>query len=107
MCEENVDEAIEVIDTAIKDIENEKIVFDDSTINLMKKVFKTAIASTLEDSTDLGNYVIHQAMDNEDIYAFVEDMKNMNNVKGEDLYNIARKVLQKPTIHIYLPEKRV
>ena len=105
--EENVEEAIEVIDTAIMDIENEKIVFDDGTINLMKKVFKTAIASTLEDSTDLGNYVIHQAMDNEDIYAFVEDMKNMNNVKGEDLYNIARKVLQKPTIHIYLPEKRV
>jgi predicted Zn-dependent peptidase len=105
--EENVEEAIDVIDTAIKDIENEKIVFDDSTITLMKKVFKTAIASTLEDSTDLGNYVIHQAMDNEDIYEFVEDMKNMGNVKSKDLYNISRKVLQKPTIHIFLPEKRV
>ena len=104
--EENVDEAIEVIDTAIRDIENEKIVFDDNTISLMKKIFKTAIASTLEDSTDLGNYVIHQAMDNEDIYQFVEDMKNMGSVKSEDLYNIARKVLQKPTIHIFLPEKR-
>lgn len=105
--EENVEEAIDVIDTAIKDIENEKIVFDDSTITLMKKVFKTAIASTLEDSTDLGNYVIHQAMDNENIYEFLEDMKNMGNVKSNDLYNIARKVLQKPTIHIFLPEKRV
>ena len=104
--EENVDEAIEVIDTAIRDIESEKIVFDDNTIALMKKIFKTAIASTLEDSTDLGNYVIHQAMDNEDIYQFVEDMKNMGNVKSEDLYNISRKVLQKPTIHIFLPEKR-
>ncbi len=104
--EENVDEAIEVIDTAIRDIESEKIVFDDNTIALMKKIFKTAIASTLEDSTDLGNYVIHQAMDNEDIYQFVEDMRNMGNVKSEDLYNISRKVLQKPTIHIFLPEKR-
>ena len=104
--EENVDEAIEVIDTAIKDIESEKIVFDDNTITLMKKIFKTAIASTLEDSTDLGNYVLHQAMDNEDIYQFVEDMKNMGNVKSEDLYNVSRKVLQKPTIHIFLPEKR-
>jgi len=104
--EENVDEAIEVIDKAIRDIENEKIVFDDNTISLMKKIFKTAIASTLEDSTDLGNYVIHQAMDNEDIYQFVEDMKNMGSLKSEDLYNIARKVLQKPTIHIFLPEKR-
>ena len=104
--EENVDEAIEVIDKAIKDIESEKIIFDDNTITLMKKIFKTAIASTLEDSTDLCNYVLHQAMDNEDIYQFVEDMKNMDSVKSEDLYNIARKVLQKPTIHIFLPEKR-
>ena len=104
--DESVDEAIEVIDTAIRDIESEKIVFDDNTIALMKKILKTAIASTLEDSTDLGNYVIHQAMDDEDIYQFTEDMKNMGNIKSEDLYNIARKVLQKPTIHIFLPEKR-
>ena len=106
VADENVDEAIEVIDTAIRNIENEKIVFDDNTIALMKKILKTAIASTLEDSTDLGNYVIHQAMDNEDIYQFTEDMKNMGNIKSEDLYNIARKVLQKPTIHVFLPEKR-
>ena len=45
-------------------------------------------------------------MDGEDIYEFFEDMKNMENVKSEDLYNISRKVLQKPTIHIFLPEKR-
>jgi predicted Zn-dependent peptidase len=104
--EENVDEAIRVIDNAIEDIGSEKIIFDDNTISLMKKILKTAIASTLEDSTDLGNYVIHQAMDNEDIYQFVLDMENMDNIKSEDLYNIARKVLQKPTIHVFLPEKR-
>ena len=105
--EKDVDEAINVIDTAINDIASEKIVFDDNTIDLMKKIMKTAIASTLEDSTDLASYVIHQAMDDEDIYQFTEDMKNMGNVKSEDLYNISRKVLQKPTIHIFLPEKSV
>jgi len=104
--EKNVDEAIEVIDTVIEEIKNEKIVFDDNTIALMKKIMKTAIASTLEDSTDLGNYVIHQSMDNEDIYQFTEDMENMGKVKSSDLYNVSRKVLQKPTIHIFLPEKR-
>ncbi|MGH4118553.1 M16 family metallopeptidase [Clostridium sp.] len=104
--EENVDEAIRVIDNAIENIGSEKIIFDENTISLMKKILKTAIASTLEDSTDLGNYVIHQAMDNEDIYQFVLDMKNMDNIKSEDLYNISRKVLQKPTIHVFLPEKR-
>lgn len=102
----DVDEAIDVIDAVIKDIETEKIVFDENTISLMKKIMKTAIASTLEDSTDLSNYVLHQAMDNEDIYQFTDDMKNMGNVKSKDLYNVSRKVLQKPTIHIFLPEKR-
>jgi len=106
VAEENVDEAIEVIDKAIVDIASEKIVFDDNTIALMKKILKTAIASTLEDSTDLGNYVIHQAMDSEDIYQFIEDMKNMDNIKSKDLYDVSRKVLQKPAIHIFLPEKR-
>ena len=104
--EKDVDEAIDIIDTVIENIKSEKIIFDDNTITLMKKIMKTAIASTLEDSTDLGNYVIHQAMDNEDIYQFTEDMEDMGKVKGSDLYNISRKVLQKPTIHIFLPEVR-
>ncbi|MCB2293762.1 insulinase family protein [Clostridium algoriphilum] len=106
VAEKNVDEAIEVIDTAIEDIKTEKITFNDNTVALMKKILKTAIASTLEDSTDLGNYVIHQAMDDENIYEFIQDMKNMGNVKSKDLYNVSRKVLQKPTIHVFLPEKR-
>jgi len=32
-------------------------------------------------------------------------MKNMDRIRKEDLYNVARKVLQKPTVHILLPEK--
>jgi len=107
VAEKDVDEAIKVIDTAINDIASEKIIFDDNTIALMKKIMKTAIASTLEDSTDLASYVIHQAMDDEDIYQFTDDMRNMGNIKSEDLYNVSRKVLQKPTIHIFLPEKSV
>lgn len=103
--EEYVKEAIDTIDNCICDIAGERVVFDDSTINLMKKVFKTAVASTVEDSTDLGNYVLHQAMEEEYIYQFVEDMKNMDRIRKEDLYNVARKVLQKPTVHILLPEK--
>ncbi len=103
--EEYVKEAIDTIDNCICDIAEERVVFDDNTINLMKKVFKTAVASTVEDSTDLGNYVLHQAMEEEYIYQFVEDMKNMDRIRKEDLYNVARKVLQKPTVHILLPEK--
>lgn len=102
---ENVDEAINVVDTCIQNIKEEKIVFDDNTIKTMKKVFKTAIASTVEDSTDLGNYAIHQAMEDEYIYQFTEDMKNMDNINSHHLYEVARKVLNKPTIHVLLSQK--
>lgn len=71
----------------------------------MKKVLKTAVVQTLEDSTELGNYILHQVMDNEDIYEFVDDMNNMKTIKGEDIYKVAEKVLKNPTIHILLSEK--
>lgn len=102
---ENVDETINVIDNCIQNVKEEKIVFDDSTIKLMKKIFKTAVASTLEDSTDLGNYVLHQAMEDEDIYQFNEDMKNMDDINSDDLYQVARKVLNNPTIHVLLSQR--
>ncbi|WP_085829480.1 M16 family metallopeptidase [Clostridium massiliodielmoense] len=103
--EEDVDESINVIDKTINDIINKKIILDDTSIALMKKVLKTAVVQTLEDATELGNYILHQVMDNEDIYEFVDDMKSMKTIKGEDIYNAARKVLNNPTIHILLSEK--
>jgi predicted Zn-dependent peptidase len=86
--EENIEEAIKVIDNCIDRVRNKEIAFDEKIVNLMKKVLKTAVTSTLEDSSDLGNYVLHQSIDGEDIYEFVEDMKNMDKIKGEDIYNI-------------------
>lgn len=103
--EENLEEAIEVIESCIKRIKSEEIVFDDGTVSLMKKVLKTAIASTLEDSTDLGNYVLHQMIDDEDIYQFISDMNNMENIRKEDIYNTARLIFNEPTIHILRAEK--
>ncbi|EDS76651.1 Zn-dependent protease of MPP family [Clostridium botulinum C str. Eklund] len=103
--EEDVDESINVIDKTINDIINKKIILDDTSITLMKKVLKTAVVQTLEDATELGNYILHQVMDNENIYEFVDDMKSMKTIKGEDIYNAARKVLNNPTIHILLSEK--
>jgi predicted Zn-dependent peptidase len=103
--EENIDEAIEVINLCIQELKDEAIIIDDKVVNLMKKVLKTAVASTLEDSSDLGNYVLHQCIDGEDIYEFFQDMKDMENIKGEDIYKVSRLVLNNPTIHI-LKSKR-
>jgi len=102
---EDVDATIETINQCIEKIKEEIIVFDANTINLMKKVFKTAIASTLEDSSDLGNYVVHQAMEDENLYQFNEDMENLNDIVAQDLYEVAKKVLNKPTIHVLLSDK--
>lgn len=103
--EENVDETIKMINNCIEDIKEEKIVFDDSTISLMKKVLKTAVAFTLEDVTDLSNYILHQMIDRENIFAFIEDMKKLDDIKREDIYNIGRIVLNNPTIHILKNQK--
>lgn len=102
---EDVDATIETINNCIEKIKEEIIVFDGNTINLMKKVFKTAIASTLEDSTDLGNYVVHQAIEEDNLYQFNEDMENLNYIVAQDLYEVAKKVLNKPTIHVLLCDR--
>ncbi len=99
---ENVDETLDVINNCIKSIKKGSIGFDSNTINLMKKILKTAIAFTLEDVTDIGNYAFHQIIDEESIFQFYEDMKDLDGIKEEDIYNVANKVLNKPTIHILL-----
>ncbi|MGE5627144.1 MAG: M16 family metallopeptidase [Solirubrobacterales bacterium] len=100
VAEENIDEAIASIDGCIEKIKSQEIVFDESTINLMKKVLNTAVAFTVEDSTDIGNYVIHQKMENEYIFQFIKDMEQLESIKKEDIYNIARNIFNGPTIHI-------
>lgn len=105
VAEEDVEEALYTIDCTIEKIKDKKIIFDNNILVHMKKVFKTALASTLEDSYDLCNYVLDQCMENEDIYQFITDMNNIENMKSSDIYDIAEKVLQRPTIHILQPEK--
>lgn len=99
-----VDEAIQGIKDCINEIKNEAVIFDESTTELMKKVLKTAVTATLEDSTDLGNYILHQILEDLSIYEFIEDMKNLEKIKAEHIYEVARKVFQSPSIHILLPE---
>ena len=102
---ENVDEALFVINDTIDKIKNEEIVFDESTIELMKKVLKTAVALTLEDSTDIGSYVLNQSIDGESIYELFDDMKKMKMIRKDDIYKAARDILKYPTIHILIPQK--
>jgi len=104
--QESVEETLKAMDECIEDIISENIKFDDNTISLMKKVLKTSVVSTVEDTTDLGNYVLHQTIDEENIYEFLEDMKNLEKIKKEDIYKVSRLVLINPTIHILLPQNQ-
>jgi predicted Zn-dependent peptidase len=77
-----------------------EIQIGDKDLNIMKKVHKTAVISTLEDSAELCNYVLHQALDEEDIFEFVKDMERLNNIDIIKINEVGKKVLKNPTIHI-------
>lgn len=98
--EDDIYEAKRIIDSCIYDIVNKHTTIDEKNINLMKKVMKTGIASILEDSEGLCNYVLHQKLMNRKVDGFSEELEALNNIKVEDVYKVAEKVLVNPTIHI-------
>ena len=77
-----------------------KIKIGAKDLSIMKKVHKTAVISTLEDSAELCNYILHQALDDEDIFEFVKDMERLNNLDIIKINEVGQKVLKNPTIHI-------
>ncbi|NRY63397.1 M16 family metallopeptidase [Clostridium beijerinckii] len=98
--EENIDEAKAAIEETIKSVVDGKIQIGDRDLNIMKKVHKTAVISTLEDSSELCNYMLHQALEGEDIFEFVKDMDRLNMLDILKINEVGKKVLKNPTIHI-------
>lgn len=92
--EENVDEAKAAIEETIKSVVDGKIQIGDRDLNIMKKVHKTAVISTLEDSSELCNYMLHQALEGEDIFEFVKDMDRLNMVDILKINEVGKKVLK-------------
>ncbi|MGG7058556.1 M16 family metallopeptidase [Clostridium tertium] len=98
--EEDLNSAIEAIDETISSIKNGDLSIGERDLELMKKVHKTAVISTLEDPSELCNYMLHQALDKEDIYEFVDDMEKLNGLDINKIHEVANTVLNNPTIHI-------
>lgn len=105
VAKEDIEEAKLAIDNTIYDVVNGNIVFGDDDLEIMKKVHKTAVISTLEDSAELCNYILHQELENEDIFEFVTDMNDLNYLNKEKINKVAKKVLNNPTIHILTSKK--
>lgn len=97
---EDVDEAINAINELLNNVVQGNIVIGEKDLSLMKKVHKTAVISTLEDSAELCNYVLHQELEKEDILEFVTDMKLLNEINIDEIYEVSKLVLKNPTIHI-------
>ncbi|MDU4939257.1 MAG: pitrilysin family protein [Clostridium sp.] len=103
--DEDVEEAIRAIDETLDKVVNGKIEIGNKDLAIMKKVHKTAVISTLEDSAELCNYILHQELEGEDIYEFVKDMEGLNNLNRDKIYKVSKLVLKDPTIHILTSPK--
>lgn len=98
--EEDVKAAIRSIDETISGVKNGALEIGERDLELMKKVHKTAVISTLEDPSELCNYMLHQGLDNENLYEFVSDMEKLHSLDVNKIQQVAREVLNNPTIHI-------
>lgn len=100
VAEEDVKDTIGAINETLEKVINKSVVIGEKDLEVMKKVYKTAVISTLEDSAELCNYILHQELEGEDIFEFVKDMESLNSINKDRIYEVAKEVLKEPTIHI-------
>ncbi len=98
--EDDVKAAIKSINETIAGVKNGALEIGERDLELMKKVHKTAVISTLEDPSELCNYMLHQGLDNENLYEFVSDMEKLQSLDVNKIQQVAKEVLNDPTIHI-------
>ena len=96
----DVDKTLKAIDETINKVVSGQILIGEKDLEVMKKVHKTAVFSTIEDSNELCNYVMNQELDGEDYLEFIDDMEKLKNIDISSVMNVAKKVLKGPTIHI-------
>ena len=100
VADEDIEKALNAIDEIINKVITQKIKIGKRDLELMKKVHKTAVISTLEDSSDLCNYILQQELADDDIFEFINDMEGLNTLNVDRIYNVSKLVLKNPTIHI-------
>lgn len=69
-------------------------------LTVMKKVMRTGVLSTLEDTHHLCSSVMDDLIDGETPMKFLEDIKELEKVTLEDVEKVAALVLKDPTIYI-------
>ena len=100
VADEDIEKTLDAIDEVINKVITKEIKIGQRDLEIMKKVHKTAVISTLEDSADLCNYILHQELAEDDIFEFIKDMESLNTLNVDKIYNVSKLVLKNPTIHI-------
>lgn len=101
--EESVEESKMIIDKCIQDIKDKVIVFDDNILSIIKKIHKTAVISTLENSNDLCSYALSQSLEGENLNELISTMEELERITSDDIYRVCNKLLVEPTVHILKP----
>lgn len=96
----NLEETKNIIEKTIENIKNKKIEFDQKSIDIMKKNVLTAIAELVESSEGLGGFFLQNLLNGHEIDKIFRDVYNVDKICTEDIYNVAKKVLSDPSIHI-------
>ncbi|HSP47801.1 MAG TPA: pitrilysin family protein [Clostridiaceae bacterium] len=92
-------DTVAIIEEIIMDIkENRVITVKD--LELMKKVLKTGVLSTIEDTHHICSYILDELMDDEDPLKFQQDIEELEHIRLDDVVKVAQKVLQDPTIFL-------
>lgn len=84
--EEDIEDASNTIEEIFENIKLKKIIIGEKDLNIMKKVHKTAVISTLEDSVELCSYILSQSLEGEDIFEFLKDMDSLNLITADEIY---------------------
>lgn len=100
VADEDIYETKKAIDETLEMVKKNTSVFSKRDLSLMKKIHKTAVVSTLDDPSELCSYILNQRLEDSDLYEFESDMERLKQVEVDNIYKVANKILNNPTIHI-------
>ena len=102
---EDLRESKNIIDEAILNIKNEVINFDNKSLEIIKKIHRTAVISMLEDYSDLCSYALNQVLEGENLKDLEKSIEELDKITKEDIYRVCRTYLNNPTVHILKSER--
>lgn len=100
---ENVNNTLKIIDDTVNRLASGKIELGGGSIELIKDVFLTDIAISMESSGHTVDYMLDGELNYGNPREYMNVLSVMNDIDGEDIKNVASKVLKNPFVYILMP----